>query len=120
MNVGHVPAAESITEARKVNVTLVGPVWVTSPTLFEPHGLREVGGVVSQKEIRVLLPKREQLGLRKQGPSVAFASPSECRLEPAREQTAAGGLKPWGPNCLCPPSLPPGPRGSACPCLCLS
>jgi len=80
MNVGHMPGTESITEAREVNVTLVGQVWATNPALFEPHGLREVGGVISQKEIRVLLPKREKLGLQKQAPLVAFAPPSECRL----------------------------------------
>lgn len=67
MSTGHVPATETITEAREAHSTLVGQVWVINPALFEPHGLRDVGGVVSQKEIGVLLPKREQLGLQKQG-----------------------------------------------------
>lgn len=67
MNTGHMPAIETVTEAREVNTTLVGQVWVINPALFEPHGLREVGEVVSQTEIKVLLAKREQLGLQKQG-----------------------------------------------------
>lgn len=64
MNVGHMLALTQSLRPGRFNITL-GKVWVTSPTRFEPHGLREMGEVVSQKKIRVLLLKREQLGLQK-------------------------------------------------------
>lgn len=75
MNAGHLLALTQSLRPGRFNITL-GKVWVTSPTLFEPRGLREMGGVVSQKKIKVLLLKREQLGLQKQKHFLVAVTPS--------------------------------------------
>ena len=117
MSTGHVPATETITEAREVHTTLVGQVWVISPALFEPHGLREVGGSSFPKGNWGAVTEEGAVRLAEAGgPYWQLLCPPNARSA-SLSTWLTGCLRSWGLSCLHTPSLSPIPAVWRCPCL---